>query len=246
MKENFEKLNNKLNSLEKEPEYFFKEVFNELEILTFSLVKKLKEGIDKGEYDMLIGDDASGRIPTLVLRGILNSRKRKLNPELKCVDSEIKTRFVAGGQLENEKELEVAFDKIKSENFKKALIVTEYISSGKSMERIAKVLNDFKIPFDIAAFISNKEKIQIPESSRLLYGELSSDDIYEEIPPVFYDKPEISGVIKDPNPKSYAVPFIKDLAAEKDELKDIQEKINLSRKDIDLLVKKTIKEVWHE
>ncbi len=243
--EKFEK-NNNLKSPEKESDYFLPDVFKELEPLTFSLVAKLKENIDKGEYDVLIGDDASGRIPTLILRGVFNARSRKLHPELKDSDSEVVTRFIAGGQVENRKEMEEALKKIKSENNKKALVVTEYISSGKSMERMSEILNNLGMTFDVAAFISNKEKIKIPEISRFLYGDLSLDNTYEDIPPAFYDKPELNGVVKDAHAQSYAIPFIKDLSAEQDEIKDIQEKINLARKDVDLLVKKTLKEIWGE
>ena len=106
--EKFEEITKPVNKIETEPTYHFKEVFRELESLIFPLIEKLKENIDKGEYDMLIGDDASGRTPTLVLRGIINVRNRKLHPELKPSEAETKTRFVAGGRVENDKELKSA------------------------------------------------------------------------------------------------------------------------------------------
>ena len=86
--EKFEKVIKKENESEANPEYCFEGEFKELESLVLPLIEKLKENIDKGEYDMLIGDDASGRIPTLILRGIINERNR---------GSKVKTRFVAGG-----------------------------------------------------------------------------------------------------------------------------------------------------
>ncbi len=244
--ENFEKNSHLENKSETDAKYFLGEVFAELEPFTFSIVKKLKESIDSGEYDVLIGDDASGRIPTLVLRGIFNERKRKLNPELKSIESEIKTRFVAGGQVENKEELKAALTKIKSECPEKALVITEYVSSGKSIKRIADTLKEIGIPFDVATLTTNIDSIEIPAESKFIYGELIHNDFYEDNPPAFYDVPELSGVIKDSSPKSYAVPLTKELVADEDELKDIQEKIGIARKDVDLLIKKTLKEVWGE
>lgn len=130
------------------------DAFFELESLILPLTEKLKENIDKGEYDMLLGDDASGRIPTLILRGIINERNRKLHPELRSSESEIKTRFVAGGQLKNKDVLKDVVKEIGSEVKKKVLVVTEYISSGRSMEKFSTALKELNIPFDIATLRS--------------------------------------------------------------------------------------------
>lgn len=152
--EKFEKVNIKGNKLETKPEYFFEEEFKELESLVLPLIEKLKENIDKGEYDVLLGDDASGRIPTLILRGIINERNRKLHPELRSSESEIKTRFVAGGQIKSRDTLKAAIKEIESGVKKKVLVVTEYISSGRSMERFSTILKELNIPFDIATLRS--------------------------------------------------------------------------------------------
>ncbi|MHB9019616.1 MAG: hypothetical protein ACYC3G_01925 [Minisyncoccota bacterium] len=253
MKNIFEKVNGWINNkIEKiESRYYFEEVFRELEPLTFSLVEKLKENIDKNEYDMLIGDDASGRIPTLVLRGIINERKRRSHPELRSSESGIKTRFVAGGQIDNSKELDTAIQKLRSEAKKKVLVVTEFISSGKSINRFSEALQRYNIAFDIAAFISEPESLKIPDDSKFFYGDKFQD--LEVNPLSFYDVPEISGVQKgsekDFGPRSYTTSFIKDSVSDrsiinKDGLKDAQEKINIARKDVDLLVNKTLEKVW--
>jgi len=35
------------------------------------ILEQARESIDKGEYNILIGDDASGRVPTLIFRRVL-------------------------------------------------------------------------------------------------------------------------------------------------------------------------------
>ena len=278
--EKFEEITKPVNKIETEPTYHFKEVFRELESLIFPLIEKLKENIDKGEYDMLIGDDASGRIPTLVLRGIINVRNRKLHPELKPSEAETKTRFVAGGRVENDKELKSALEKLKLEVKKKALVVTEYIHTGKSIKRFSNILKELGIPFDIATlkseFESESDKdnfierfsnvlkdlgeflgvitpkpeepklgtynIKIPRNSNFFYGEGSYDSC---APPLIYNVPELSGVVKDKDSESkpYVISSVKKLASEA-ERRVAQEKINNAREDINLLVKKMLEKVW--
>jgi hypothetical protein len=263
-------------------DFEFEDTFVELESLILPLVKKLKESIDKGEYDMLIGDDASGRIPTLILRGVINDRNRKLNPDLKSSESEIKTRFVAGGQLRSIEQLKSAIEKLRPEVKKKALVVTEYIYSGKSMERFSSILKNLNIPFDIATlkseFTSNgsnfqrflnelrdigeflgiadprsefgQDNIIIPKNSKFYYGKRASEEDQEEAP-LIYDKPEMSGVeknIKEP----YAVPYKKSYSENHSKglsnlrSKEIQDGINLTRENVNLLVKKILEKVWRD
>lgn len=272
--EKFEKAGKKENGFEMKPEYFFEAEFKELESFVLPLIEKLKENIDKNEYDVLIGDDASGRIPTLILRGIINERNS---------GSKIKTKFVAGGQLRSSAELKETVRRIKPEIAKKALVVTEYISSGKSMDQLSKILKELEIPFDIATLksefdgerstlqvISDKLKdigvsfgvtdprsrfgrdnIKIQENSEFYYGQGTYDP---DVPPLIYDNSEMSGVRKDSVSESYAIPYrrhysnsvSKHLTEEKinDECKGIQEKINRTRADIDLLVDRIIEKVW--
>ena len=239
--EKFEEFKKPISKSENLPHYNFEKVFDDLERIAFPLVERLKESIDNGDYDMLIGDDASGRLPTLALRGVINERNRKLCPDLKLSESEIKTRFVAGGQNEeNKEELKKALEKLKPEIKKKALVVTEYIQSGESMARISKLLENLGISFDVAAFTSEKDKLEIPENSKFFYG---GTDHYIDAPS-FYCIPEMSGIVKDCEPGPYAISNIKKWAGKGADLKVAQEKINKARKDVDLLVNKIIERVW--
>ena len=199
-------------------------------------------------------------------------------------DQKLKPGLWPGGQLRSNVELKVTIGKIKPEIEKRALVVTEYVSSGKSMEQLSKILKELEIPFDIAALKSEfdgerstlqklsdklkdigasfgiadprseefgRDNIKVPENSEFYCGKGTYDT---DKPPLIYDNSEMSGVRKDSKSESYAIPYkkyylentSKSLIAEqkKDRCKDIQEKINKTREDIDLLVKKIIEKVW--
>ena len=88
--ENPEKLEIKTDKAEKEPHYNFPEIA-EMESAMISLIEKLKDKIEKGEYNALIVDDIGGRIPALVLRKLM-TEKGSYNKENK-----LNTFFVTGG-----------------------------------------------------------------------------------------------------------------------------------------------------
>ncbi len=139
-----------------EKEYNFNEI-KELEKPIENLIKELKEAIDKGEYDALIGDDTSGRIPTLILKGIIGKRYESLNPGAgpKEKRESLKTFFVVGGGgSELNTGLVDFFKKIKPDIKKKALFVTEYMSYGSSIINIGRFLEEAGIPFDVASVVA--------------------------------------------------------------------------------------------
>ena len=223
-------------SFKTETGFEIEDAFLELESLILPLIEKLKENIDKGEYDVLLGDDASGRIPTLILRGIINERNRKRHPEFKSSELEIKTRFVAGGQLKNKDKLKDAIKESGLEVKKKALVVTEYISSGKSMEKFSTALKELNIPFDIAVLKSefsgaNSDFQKLSDKLKdigVLLGiseprsEFGNENIKIpqnskfyygkgthdiDVPPLIYKDYKTGGVVKGQPGDSYTIPY---------------------------------------
>lgn len=135
--------------------YNFYEIWKLKESVT-KLVEHLKPAIDRGDYDTLISDDASGRIPTLILRNIFQKRLKNLHPEWKPEERRAgtKTFFIKGGRnVSNDQALNSFFTKIKPEIKKKILLVTEYLESGVSMIRILNVLDKIGFDVDIAALV---------------------------------------------------------------------------------------------
>ncbi|MBI2048190.1 MAG: hypothetical protein HYT27_03545, partial [Parcubacteria group bacterium] len=138
----------KLESKEAIPEFHFKEIA-EIEPALVSLVKQLQEKIESGKYDTLISDDVGGRIPTLILRKIIKEH----NP-----DKKLGTFFIASGKTylptstdtEKYEQLQEHLKKV-TDKTRKALIITQFIFTGKTLIRLANALkeagvNNFDIP----------------------------------------------------------------------------------------------------
>ena len=149
--ENLEKLEEQTKRAEKEPHYNFSEIA-EMEPAMISLIKKLKDKIESGEYDTLISDDVGGRIPTLILREIMLGKGRYDN------ENKLNTFFLAGGrgdwQPDTKESEEFISRRIIPSMKKKALLITEYIDSGDSVAKFIKLFEKAGLKnFDVAAVV---------------------------------------------------------------------------------------------
>jgi len=169
--ENFEN-NPKLENKEAVPEFHFREIA-EIEPAMVSLVNQLKEKIEGGEYDTLISDDVGGRIPTLILRKVI----RQHNP-----NQELGTFFVASGKTylptsddkEKYEKLQEYLRKV-TDKTKKALVVTQFIFTGKTLIRLADALKDAGVSdFDIATV----DAMPHFEEEGLLRNRLGENSLY--------------------------------------------------------------------
>ncbi len=175
------------------------------------ILQQLSTRINRGEYTLIIGDDASGRIPTLIFKEVINdvyNEKRRENP---------KTLFFAGSgrrgimsqekRKEKEEKLE---DWLQNRHFsqksdgQKALIVTDLITSGNSLEPLCSALKKNNMDFDIATITNHagnsKDKKEISEK---LGGEIFDG---QSNTPLIYGKPSLSGVTKNP-PELFSHPY---------------------------------------
>ncbi len=239
-----------------------------------TLLEKLRDKIDNGEYNLIIGDDASGRIPTLIFEKIIRNIYRERG--FKSPD----TIFIAGsgqagiGQEDKTQKLKELFSKYKKgkrilkperkEDLTKikALVITDVIQTGKSLQPLGTALKENKIDLDIATvgrwFLSDW---QIAYEERLggkIYsgGELGAPSIYQ--------KSELSGVVK--NPKDVFAEPLKEMSKDrpkkakeylyidynlkemsKDRPKkaaEIQQTIQEARKDVKILADELIE--WYK
>lgn len=142
-----EVLKNERNAAER---YNFPEIMEKLKPAMISLVRQLKDAIEKGEYQTLISDDARGRIPTLILRGLFKNKA----PNAK----DLQTYFLAFGRGESDNIELASFIASKKDVLGKVLIVTEFIHEGNALRKIYDVFetkNQFT-NYDIAtSFCSN-------------------------------------------------------------------------------------------
>jgi hypothetical protein len=85
------------------------------------------------QYDVIVGEDTSGRLPALVIAGVVNARRSKLGL------APVAQRFVSGRC--NEPQLPDGFLPEPTRTGAKALIVTEYISMGTSIINTYDIVN---------------------------------------------------------------------------------------------------------
>lgn len=204
-----------------------------------ALFNMAKEIIEAGRsYDFILSDDASGRLPSLYVKKILDGISEKKG--LPKTD----IRFVAGGLHGDPKIFEKIGELIKEINPKKVLAVTEFVDSGNSIIKLMKTMESSDIDFDLAMVsgfgngISNVNKFMFmseKSNAKIYVGGKDSSGLR------FYNK-SMSGVKKN---KEVSVPFPIKLKTDdftSSTQKRIQDEINLARKDIDLLAKETLKE----
>lgn len=169
--ENFESRPHKENKVEA-TEFHFEEIA-EIEPAMVSLVRQLKEKIEGGEYDTLISDDIGGRIPTLILRKIIKEH----NP-----DQKLGTFFIASGKTylptpantEKYEQLQEHLKKV-TDKTKKALIVTQFIFTGKTLLSLADALEEAGVSdFDIATV----DAMPHFEEEGLLRSRLGNNSLY--------------------------------------------------------------------
>ena len=283
--------NNSETEIDSRECYNFKEL-EAIEPAMISLISQMKEKIQNGNYDTLISDEAGGRIPTLIIRKVIKT----LHPEL-----ELKTFFVSAGhstpydqteRYENLREYLVQ-NIIKDEQ--KALIITQFLFTGKSLYRFISILKEAGLNnFDLAAmnaYVNHIESVLdelkqlLPQGNKFYYGTNSWNTLNEE-----HEK--FGGVRKStqhylPHPeravdiinregrqisdedwkKIFGISDRMTLKEKQDNLdnpvgiaeyerqvhkplteeeeKQIQQNINLARKDVDLLVKRIINKIWN-
>lgn len=150
------------------------DAFNHIEKAFLNLLdnEEFKGRIESGYYDLLLSDEKSGRIPTLILRKLAD----------RISDKKLRTFFIASGQLPHEKEtryghqLDIVDEKINmrtekqyendiAEHLKKiagntseqkALIMTEFIDSGGSMRHLVKAAQAAGIEVDVATLAARE------------------------------------------------------------------------------------------
>jgi hypothetical protein len=146
-----------------------------------SLVEQLAPGIKNGTWSTILGDDAKGRLPTLVIGELANRWGCETNQARPA------RKFIAGGRrlsvdaqdIDHSKadrlrqaNLNEYVSKIKPELGKRVLLVTEYIGSGRGMKALLGALSDNDIPFDLAIVDSWGATDETKDQLRDQYSEI--------------------------------------------------------------------------
>src|SRR3989344_3347988 len=175
-----------------------------------NILVELMPKIEAGAYSTIIGDDASGRIPTIILANVVKSVYELKNHPLPVV------RFLAGSTGLNEEKEEVISGKTERlmqqvekirhtvtqhSEPKKVLVVTDIIETGESIRTLLKALDQNDWSADVAS-IGGSDKTAIQTLSnhwrtRVICGGWKG--------PMIYKFKELSGVQKE-HDKLFAVP----------------------------------------
>jgi hypothetical protein len=184
-----------------ESEYHYQEIA-ELKSSCKRLLEQLHDRIESGSYDLIIGDDASGRIPTLVMRDVIkriyHERGRKI-PH---------TAFVAGSRFideiripEKTKALAEHVRKIAEwhDESDRALVITDTIGMGLSLKPLFDALRENGIEYDIATTSLVHMPEMTDEARKMVERSMGGNLYYGEVGmPRIYGRHDIAGVKKNP------------------------------------------------
>lgn len=143
-----------------------REVFEEALPMFEEIVAQMREPLREGRWSALLGDDVSGRLPSLVLGGLM---RRIAEAHGREAPGQF---FFAGGSvafpsssLSREANLMKYIKEISPKLGDRVLVVTEYIYQGRTLRMIADALKEAGVSFDVASLASYEE-----EPEELLLG----------------------------------------------------------------------------
>lgn len=198
------------------------------------LLEQLRGRIDAGAYRFIIGDDASGRIPTLIFNKVLKAiyEKKGHNPP--------ETIFFAGSgsfpKIGEEKELKkenlqaylerLLEKKHLKQEYLRALVVTDIIESGNSLKPLADALRANGMKFDFATIASFPSKEEKEKKVEKLGGEIFTGTGISGI----YGRHYLSGVKKD-SKELFSVPY-EYPEGNKEELEEARKDVKVLSEDL--------------
>src|SRR3989338_10918153 len=122
-------------------EIVYQEV-TELELPIKIRIEKIRTRIENGEYGLIIGDDASGRIPTLILGNFIKkvSEQKGLDkPNIIFIPGKLKAPILNRDRMI--KKLEDHVSGFGAKKDKRILIVTDTVLSGHSLKVLVGLLH---------------------------------------------------------------------------------------------------------
>ena len=166
-----------------------------------TILDSLRNDIEAGNYAVVIGDDASGRIPTLAVERFLRARYGALGYPPP------KTRFVAGSGSGSESisgadaerksaALNEFVGGLNVPEGKRALIVTDVVLTGGSLSPLVAALEAHGIAFDIATIGFDEKLGELAlgwfeaSGGRIISG---GPDLYPNI----FKRHDLAGVVKE-------------------------------------------------
>jgi adenine/guanine phosphoribosyltransferase-like PRPP-binding protein len=137
----------------------------ELSHLSENIMQQIGSGFEKGNYGVIVGVDASGRLPTLLFSRVAKA----LAPQ----DRQPQALFVAGGETFSKE----GMDNLKTLIHKgqKVLIVDDTLYSGTGLSNLCASFQKERIDYDIAVLVLNSRRDKIflknPANTSVFFGQ---------------------------------------------------------------------------
>jgi len=175
-------------------------------------LERILERIGSENFDLIIGDDASDRIPTLILSKFFGAKAEKENKKTP------QTIFIAGGTRglgEKNKETTMSEKKERITHFLnekvdttskycRVLIVTDTIDTGATLQPVIMALKEYVFHIHVAAvaLLGEGMDLESAEKAKKELGEKFGIDItYGTIEtPAIWSRNQLSGVKRKENP----------------------------------------------
>ncbi|KKR02684.1 MAG: hypothetical protein UT29_C0001G0164 [Candidatus Yanofskybacteria bacterium GW2011_GWA1_39_13] len=217
MSEKIPTTNTELNQAEIGCEIQLGEEIAELEKPIKIIIEKIKNRIENGEYGLIIGDDASGRIPTRILGDFIREISRirgHHQPNIIFIPGKLKEGMLgvvgSGERQMVQKKFEQHLSKYGAIPDKKILIITDTVFSGESLRGLADLIKEAGYVLEIATIGQefsgpfgrpNRLADENLEGIEIVSGEFSATKEQEEETgwahtPMIYAKKDMSGVHK--------------------------------------------------
>lgn len=240
----------KVEQLSRIPKIKNKEIA-ELEEPVRKILHGLSNNINAGEYSVILGEDATGRLPALLFQKILTpiyKNKGFSPPELSFFAGQ--TFSMRGVEKEKvtkyfERYFEEICEQTRKEN-KKFLIVTDTIQSGEHLFPFVKSLKKMKTSFDLAAisflgveFMQKRESVEYFLGTKIFWGKGDLSSLYTSS-----DSKAMSAVIKSIDTTPFGEIFPNPTGISKDLKDKFSRNRREARQDINILAEKLVS--WYK
>jgi hypothetical protein len=224
-----------LNTLLIEPKLDYKTSVGSMEKPMVRLCEQLKPRFEAGTYSLIIGDDTSGRLPTLGIRGFSRHISSKIGSSNLPVVFLQASRRLAASAVELQIDKRVMPYLKPAEDKGRVLIVTDFIQHGATMRRLGELLLSRGVDFDIAvmrcARTPQADALQgdLPQGTEVFVGE---EVDWNE--PEISSRPDMTG-LKRAMLEDGSVHVVRAMGKVNNPLI-----VDLARKDVDILVDRLI------
>lgn len=142
--------------------YFYPQI-SSLENPMRMALRRILPQILNGQYSLLVGDDTSGRIPTLAWRKVINfAYANKDFKPISTVFIQVETNMPTIQSYlpkDIQDKIAISITEAKTQTKTRALISTEYITSGRHIQMIGRFLDYHKMPYDVISVHTDQGRV---------------------------------------------------------------------------------------